>query len=94
MIKPFEIQQTARKERVRDTQIEKDYILSWVLTGIAHNELLSKVLIFKGGTVLKKFYINYVGPLGGAGANKQVKVDISKNELLQFGVEEREMFEK
>lgn len=153
MIRPAEIQQTARKEGVRDTQIEKDYILSWILTGIAQNELLSEVLVFKGGTVLKKFYfedyrysedldftlldadktndeikeafesvfeyikeeaninlsisdfgehetgninfyVNYVGPLGGAGANKQVKVDISKNELLQFDVEEKEMFEK
>jgi hypothetical protein len=27
MIKPAEIQQKARKEGVRDTQIEKDYLL-------------------------------------------------------------------
>ncbi len=153
MIKSGEIQQIARKEGVRDTQIEKDYILSWILTGIAQNEVLSEMLVFKGGTVLKKFYfedyrysedldftlldttitndaiqeafesvfeyikeeanvtlslsdfgehetgninfyINYVGPLGGAGANKQVKVDISKNELMQFDVEEREIFKK
>jgi predicted nucleotidyltransferase component of viral defense system len=40
------------------------------------------------------FYINYVGPLGGSGANKQVKVDISLNELLLFDIKEREMFEK
>jgi predicted nucleotidyltransferase component of viral defense system len=40
------------------------------------------------------FYINYVGPLGGSGANKQVKVDISQNEMLQFDSKEREMFEK
>ncbi|MDR3339191.1 MAG: nucleotidyl transferase AbiEii/AbiGii toxin family protein [Candidatus Symbiothrix sp.] len=56
MIRPAEIQQIARKEGVRDTQIEKDYILSWILIGIAHNELLSDILVFKGGTVLKKFY--------------------------------------
>lgn len=30
------------------------------------------------------FYISYVGPLGGIGANKQVKVDVSKSEKLQF----------
>jgi predicted nucleotidyltransferase component of viral defense system len=153
MIKPAEIQQIARKEGVRDTQIEKDYILSWILTGIANNELLFNNLLFKGGTVLKKFYfsdyrysedldftlldtkitnddirksfhavfeyikeeanialslsdfgkhetesinfyINYVGPLGGSGANKHVKVDISQNEQLQFDVKEREMFKK
>lgn len=58
MIRPSEIQQKARKEGVRDTQIEKDYVLSWILTGIAHNELLSDVLAFKGGTVLKKFYFD------------------------------------
>jgi predicted nucleotidyltransferase component of viral defense system len=56
MIKQAEIQQIARKEGVRDTQIEKDYILSWILTGMAHNKLLSDILVFKGGTVLKKCY--------------------------------------
>ena len=30
------------------------------------------------------FYIQYVGPLGGIGANKTVKVDISRNEQLVF----------
>jgi predicted nucleotidyltransferase component of viral defense system len=30
------------------------------------------------------FYISYVGPLGGVGANKRVKVDISRSEELQF----------
>ena len=56
MIRPAEIQKKANKERVRDTQIEKDYILTWILTGVAANEVLCKALAFKGGTVLKKFY--------------------------------------
>ena len=30
------------------------------------------------------FYISYVGPLGGIGANKRVKIDISRSEQLQF----------
>lgn len=30
------------------------------------------------------FYISYVGPLGGLGANKKVKVDISRSEKLVF----------
>ncbi len=30
------------------------------------------------------FYISYVGPLGGIGANKKVKVDISRSENLVF----------
>ena len=56
MIRPAEIQKKANKERVRDTQIEKDYILTWILSGVANNEVLSTALAFKGGTVLKKFY--------------------------------------
>lgn len=143
MIKPGEIQQKARAVGVRDQQIEKDYILSWVLKGIAQHEQLSKVIVFKGGTVLKKiyfkdyrfsedldftlinneisneqifewfketfeyikeeanipleiinnnkhedgginFYISYIGPLGGQGNNKRVKIDISRSEQLVF----------
>jgi len=56
MIKPGEIQQKARKAGVRDQQIEKDYVISWILYGIATHDLLSEVLVFKGGTVLKKVY--------------------------------------
>ncbi len=143
MIKPSEIQNKAREVGVRDQQIEKDYILSWILQGIAHHEQISTAIVFKGGTVLKKvyfedyrfsedldftlldnaisneqifewfsevfesiqdeanipleiidnnehkdgginFYISYVGPLGGLGANKRFKVDISRSEELQF----------
>lgn len=143
MIKPGEIQQKAREVGVRDQQIEKDYMLSWILQGVAQHEHLSKTIVFKGGTVLKKiyfedyrfsedldftllnnditneqifawfketfeyvleeanirlaiidnnehedgginFYINYVGPLGGQGNNKKVKVDISRSEKLEF----------
>jgi uncharacterized protein len=56
MIKPGEIQQKARAVGVRDQQIEKDYILSWILFGISKHEQLSKAIVFKGGTVLKKVY--------------------------------------
>lgn len=151
MIKPGEIQNKAREVGVRDQQIEKDYILSWILQGIAHHEQLSKTIVFKGGTVLKKvyfedyrfsedldftlldndisneqifewfseafehiqeeanipleiiddnehedgginFYISYVGPLGGLGANKKVKVDISRRESLVFDPVMKEAF--
>jgi predicted nucleotidyltransferase component of viral defense system len=143
MIKPLEIQQKAINAEVRDQQIEKDYVLSWILNGIAQHKELSKLIVFKGGTVLKKiyfedyrfsedldftlfenktsneqifslfretfeyvkeeanipleiidnnehedgginFYISYVGPLGGQGNNKSVKVDISRSEQLGF----------
>lgn len=141
MIKPGEIQQTANKLGLRDTQIEKDYVIGWVLKGISANEYLKERLIFKGGTALRKiyfrdyrlsedldftfagddydtekikehieelveflkeearinitiqdetvhetgnynFYLGYTGPLGGSGANKNIKVDIAKDEKL------------
>ena len=56
MIKPGEIQKKATAVKVRDQQIEKDYILSWILQGVAQNKDLNKNLVFKGGTVLKKVY--------------------------------------
>jgi predicted nucleotidyltransferase component of viral defense system len=58
MIKAKEIQQKALQDSVRDTQIEKDYILSWILRGIAQHATLSTCLVFKGGTVLKKIYFD------------------------------------
>ena len=40
--------------------IEKDYLLSWTLAGIAANKKLQNELVFKGGTALKKCYFgNY-----------------------------------
>jgi len=56
MIRPGEIQQKAREAGVRDQQIEKDYVLSWILQGVAQHEQLQEVLVFKGGTALKKIY--------------------------------------
>ena len=58
MIKPGEIQKKAREVGVRDQQIEKDYILSWILYSISNNGNLSNKLVFKGGTVLKKIYFD------------------------------------
>jgi predicted nucleotidyltransferase component of viral defense system len=60
MIKQGEISRKANKEGVREQQIEKDYIISWVLWGIYNHDLLKEALIFKGGTCLKKIHIeNY-----------------------------------
>lgn len=56
MIRSGEIQTIAAKLGVRDTQIEKDYVISWILYGLSKNEYLSHHLVFKGGTVLKKAY--------------------------------------
>ncbi len=56
MIQPKEINAIAGKYKLKDTQVEKDYVLTWVLFGISQNQLLSKALVFKGGTALKKIF--------------------------------------
>lgn len=58
MIKTREIQQKAQRDGVRDTQIEKDYVLSWILWGVARHQALAQCLVFKGGTALKKIYFD------------------------------------
>ena len=37
--------------------VEKDYVLGWLLAGISAHKDLSKNLIFKGGTCLKKCHL-------------------------------------
>lgn len=150
MINTKEINAVASKYKLKDTQVEKDYVLSWILLAISTNELLSKCLVFKGGTVLKKvyfeeyrfsedldftlldekitnemllkefekiyafvkakanitlqfkssdthesgslvFYINYVGPLQGSIDSRDVKVDITRGEVLEFDIETRKV---
>ena len=48
MIEPKEINKIAATNRVSDKQIEKDYVLSWVLFAISKNGILNKALVFKG----------------------------------------------
>jgi Nucleotidyl transferase AbiEii toxin, Type IV TA system len=36
--------------------IEKDYVLGWLLVGIANNTELNRTWVFKGGTCLRKCY--------------------------------------
>jgi predicted nucleotidyltransferase component of viral defense system len=56
MIKPNEISKTANTLGLRETQIEKDYVIGWVLKGLSNNEYLKQRLAFKGGTALRKIY--------------------------------------
>ena len=56
MIHLKEINKVAAKNKLKDSQIEKDYVLTWILYGVSRNDILSKLLVFKGGTVLKKAY--------------------------------------
>lgn len=153
MIEPKEINKVATENKVNDRQIEKDYVLSWVLFAISKNEILSKALVFKGGTVLKKayiddyrfsedldftlldegiandqikaefkklfefireeaniemqidekkwtihetgspqFYIDYVGPLKGNMGSRDLKIDITRGEVLETDVESKSIF--
>ena len=36
--------------------MERDYVLSWLLAGLANQKELQKSLVFKGGTCLRKCY--------------------------------------
>ena len=45
-----------KKYNVSWELLEQDYLLSWVLAGIARIPQLRKIMILKGGTALKKNY--------------------------------------
>ncbi len=57
-MKPLHLRlQEARKRLGIPWEIlEQDYLLSWMLAGITHVEVLRDTLVFKGGTALKKCY--------------------------------------
>lgn len=56
MISRQEILDFSREFGLSAHIIEKDYVLYWLLAGIANHAELSSVWIFKGGTCLKKCY--------------------------------------
>jgi len=45
-------------KRVPESVIERDYVLAWLLTGLA-NHSLREILIFKGGTALRRCWIEH-----------------------------------
>lgn len=53
------IDKKANQAGIPATQMEKDYILSWVLSGISQHAALPAILVFKGGTALKKIYFEH-----------------------------------
>jgi predicted nucleotidyltransferase component of viral defense system len=56
MINKQEIMTFSKKYNLAANVIEKDYILNWLLDGIANSESLKNKWVFKGGTCLKKCY--------------------------------------
>ena len=47
----------SREWGLRENVVEKDYVIGWVLWGIGSDPRLSKSWAFKGGTCLKKCYV-------------------------------------
>jgi predicted nucleotidyltransferase component of viral defense system len=57
MITRADIVERVREWGLREDVVEKDYVLGWVLWGISAHSRLSTQWVFKGGTCLKKCYI-------------------------------------
>ncbi|MFV1980822.1 MAG: nucleotidyl transferase AbiEii/AbiGii toxin family protein, partial [Rhodothermia bacterium] len=57
MITHQHIEERVREWGLREDVVEKDYVLGWVLWGIGAHERLSATWAFKGGTCLKKCFI-------------------------------------
>ena len=57
MIGRADIVQRVAEWGLREEVVEKDYVLGWLLAGIGAHPLLSTKWVFKGGTCLKKCYI-------------------------------------
>lgn len=56
MIGRQEVRDFSREFGLSQNVIEKDYVLGWVLAGIANHSVLGSEWVFKGGTCLKKCY--------------------------------------
>jgi predicted nucleotidyltransferase component of viral defense system len=51
-----EVMEFLREFGLAPNVVEKDYVLGWLLAGIAHHPHLSSIFVFKGGTCLKKCF--------------------------------------
>ncbi len=57
MISRADIVERVREWQLTEEVVEKDYVLGWLLWGIGSDPILSERWVFKGGTCLKKCYI-------------------------------------
>lgn len=57
MISRAALDQRVREWGLRHDVVEKDYVLGWLLWGIGRHPTLGQSWVFKGGTCLKKCYI-------------------------------------
>jgi len=58
MIPKSELQHFSQKWNIEDHIIEKDYVLGLVLWGIGNHKTLSKELVLKGGSAIKKCFVD------------------------------------
>ncbi len=58
MISPLEIQKIAKQWNIADFIIENDYVLGWLLWGISQNTKLKLSWVLKGGSAIKKCYVD------------------------------------
>ena len=56
MITTAELHRVAEQEGLRFDQIEKDYVILWLLSGLAHSGAKEHGWVFKGGTCLRHCY--------------------------------------
>jgi len=57
VISRADIDQRVREWGLRHGVVEKDYVLGWLLWGVGRHPVLGESWVFKGGTCLKKCYI-------------------------------------
>jgi predicted nucleotidyltransferase component of viral defense system len=57
MISRLDLDERVREWGLSDAVVEKDYVIGWLLWGIGADEHLAAAWAFKGGTCLKKCYI-------------------------------------
>jgi len=56
MITTAELHRVAAEQGLRFDQIEKDYVILWLLSGLAHSGVKEHGWVFKGGTCLRHCY--------------------------------------
>ncbi len=57
MITKRDIQERAAQWQLRQEVVEKDYVLGWLLAAIAQHEETSVNWVLKGGTCIKKCFV-------------------------------------
>jgi len=56
VITTAELHRVAEREGLRFDQVEKDYVILWLLSGLAHSGAKEHGWVFKGGTCLRHCY--------------------------------------